>query len=115
MRLDNLKIELAFTIPFGRPDKNGIVYSKEAVEKAVESFNRGLPIIFRGNDSSGDEVVIGNTIGETCSTLWNDEYQVCEVIVNGNVYFGGTECVVNEIKDGVVNDFDIVSVGLSER
>lgn len=115
MRLDNLKIKLALTIPFGHPDKNGIVYSKEAVEKAVESFNRELPIIFRGNDSRGDGVVIGNTIGETCSTLWNDEYQVCEAIVSGNVYFGGTECVVNEIKDGVVTDFDIVSVGLSER
>lgn len=114
MRLGNLKVKFALVIPIGRPDENGVVYSKEAVEKAVDSFNKKLPIIFRDNDTCEDGVVIGNTIGETCSVLWNDEYQVCEVIVNGNVYYGGTECVINEIKDGVVTDFDIVSVGLSK-
>lgn len=114
MRLENLKVELALIIPFGRPDKNGIVYSKEAVKKAVSSFSGNLPIIYRGNDADREGVVIGNTVGETCSTLWDNEHQVCEVIVNGNVYYGGTECIVNEIKDGVVTDFNIISVGLSK-
>lgn len=113
MRLENLKVELALIIPFGRPDKNGVVYSREAVEKAVSSFNRELPIIYRDNGEKKDGIVIGNTIGETCSVLWNDEHQVCEVIVNGNVYYGGTECIVNEIKNSIVTDFDIVSVGVS--
>lgn len=115
MRLENLKVEMAFVIPFGRPDKNGVVYSKEAVEKAVSSFNGEIPIIYRGNDVSEDATVIGNTVGETCSVLWDDEHQVCEVIINGDVYYGGTECVVNEIKNGVITDFDIVSVGFSQR
>jgi len=113
MRLDNLKIQLALTIPFDHPDKNGVLYSREAIEKAISDFNGKLPILYRDNSSCKDGVVVGNTIGETCSVLWDDENQVCEVIVNGNLYYGGTECIANEIKDGVVTDFRITSVGLS--
>lgn len=114
MRLDNLKIQLALVIPFGHPDKNGVMYSKEAIEKAVDDFNRKLPILYRDNDLCKDGVVVGNTVGETCSVLWDDEKQVCEVVVNGNLYYGGTECIANEVRDGVVTDFSIVSVGLSK-
>lgn len=113
MRLDNLKIQLSLTIPFGHPDHNGVVYSRAAIEKAVGDFNRKLPILYRDNDSCKDGMVVGNTVGETCSVLWDDEQQVCEVIVNGNLYYGGTECFANEIKDGVVTDFTITSVGIS--
>lgn len=113
MRLDNLKVQLALTIPFGRPDKNGVIYSKEAIEKAVDDFNGKLPILYQDDGSCKEGVIIGNTIGETCSVLWDDEQQVCEVVVNGNLYYSGTECILNEIKDGVVTDFRIISVGLS--
>lgn len=113
MRLDNLKVQLALTIPFGRPDKNGVMYSKEAVEKAVESFNGKLPIIYRDNDANKEGTVLGNTVGETCSVLWDDEHQVCEVIVNGNIYYGGADIVINEFEAGMVIDFRIISVGLS--
>ena len=37
-----------------------------------------------------------------------------KVTVDGVVFFGGTECVVNEIKDGKVTDFEIVGIGLSK-
>lgn len=113
MRLDNLKVQIALVIPFGRPDKNGVMYSKEAIEKAVDDFHGKLPILYRDNDLCKDGVVIGNTVGETCSMLWDDKYQVCEVIVNGNLYYGGAECLVNETRDGVVTDFNITSIGLS--
>lgn len=113
MRLNNLKMQLSFVIPFGRPDKNGVMYSKEAIEKAIKDFDDKLSILYHDNDSCKDGVVVGNTVGETCSVLWDDEQQVCEVIVNGILYYGGTECIVNEIKNGVVTDFRITSVGLS--
>lgn len=114
MRSENLKIKYSITFPFGRPDKNGVVYSKAAIEKAVASFDGNIPIIYNDNDKNNNEVVVGYTVGEPCSILWDDEYQVCEIVVNGVVYYGGTECVVNKIEDGVVTDFDIVSVGLSK-
>lgn len=115
MRLGNLKTQFALVIPVGRPDKNGIVYTREALEKATDSFNRNVPIIYRDNDKYEDGVVIGNTIGETCTALWDDEHNVCELVFDGVVYFGGTECIINAMKEGVVTDFDIVSVGISNR
>lgn len=115
MRLDNLKVQIALTIPYGHPDKNGVVYSKEAIEKAISSFEGRLPILYRDNDAVKDGMVIGNTIGETCSVLWDDEHKVYEVVVNGNVYYGGADIIVNDVnKDGTVADFSIVSVGLSK-
>lgn len=114
MCLDNLKVQLALTIPFGRPDQNGVVYSREAIEKAISDFNGKLPILYQDNDLCKDGVVVGNTIGETCSVLWNDEQQVCEVIVNGNLYYGGADIIANEIKGNVITDFNIISVGISK-
>lgn len=113
MRLGNLKVQIALTIPYGRPNKNGVVYTKEAIEKAITSFEGELPIIYRGNNSVKGGMAVGNTVGETCSVLWDDEQQVCEVIVNGNAYCGGADIIANEIKDGAVTDFRITSVGLS--
>lgn len=115
MRLGDLKVELAFVIPFGRLDKNDVVYSKGAVEKAIDSFNKSLPIIFRDIDVNKDGTVLGITAGETNSVIWDEERCICEVIVNGYMYYGGVECIVNETKDGVVTDFDIVSIGLSKK
>lgn len=114
MRLDNIKVQLALTIPFGCPDKNGVMYSKESIEKAMDDFNGELPILYRDNDSCKDGVVIGNTVGAPCSVLWDDEQQVCEVVVNGNVYYGGADIIANEINGNVITDFSIMSIGISK-
>lgn len=114
MRQNNLKIQIALRFPFEHPDANGVVYSKQAVEQAVSGLYENLPILYRGNDKDRHAEVIGHTVGESASVLWDDEHQICEVIINGNVYYGGTECIVNKVKNGIVTDFDIVSVGISE-
>lgn len=113
MRVNNLKVTLTLPIPVNTPDRNGVVYSEKAIEKAVNSFRKELPIIYRDNEAIPDGVVIGHTVGDTHIVTWDNEQQVCKVTVNGVVRFGGTECIVNEIKDGVVNDFEIVGFGLS--
>lgn len=64
----------------------GIFPSHEAIEKAVDDFYGNLPILYRDNDLRKSGVVIGNTVGETGSVLWDDEHQICEVIVNGKLY-----------------------------
>lgn len=114
MRIKHLKLQIAITIPFDHPDENGVIYSRAAVEKAISSFTSKLPIIYRGNDTDQRESLLGFTNGETCSVLWNDEFQVCEVIVSGMTFFGGTECIVNQVKDNVITDFDIVALGFTE-
>ena len=106
MRQENLKMQIALRFPFGHPDKNGVIYSKESVEQAISSLQGKLPILYR-------DTVIGHTAGDTTSVLWDDEHQVCEVVLGAVIYFGGTECVVNNIRDGVITDFEITALGIS--
>lgn len=51
MRLENTKVSLDITIPFDKPDSNGIIYKKDAVKNAINKFKTELPIIYRDNDS----------------------------------------------------------------
>lgn len=43
----------------------------------------------------------------------DDKAKTCKTTIDGVLYFGGTECIVNQIHEGIVSDFNIVSVGLS--
>lgn len=114
MRTDNIKVKLTIPIPYDRPDKNGVIYSKEAVEKAINNLHTNQPILYRDNGSKFDAEVIGKTIGITHIATWDFENQVCNVTVDGIVFSGGTECIVNEIKDGKVTDFEITGFGISK-
>lgn len=113
MRQNNLKMQIALKFPFNLPDKNGVVYSKQAVEQAISALQGKLPILFRGNQTCVDGVVIGHTAGDTTSVLWDSDHQVCEVVLNAVIYYGGTECIAKTIENGVVTDFEITAIGIS--
>lgn len=110
MRLENIKVSLDITIPFDKPNSDGIIYTKDAVKNAINKFKTELPIIYRDNDSVKNGVVIGNTMEGLSSVSWD----ACKTTIDGVLYFGGTECIVNQIHEGIVSDFNIVSVGLSK-
>ena len=110
MRTDNIKVKITIPIPYNKPDKNGNIYTEEAVEKAVNSLHKNLPIIFR---DESEEKVIGTTTGDSHIATWDFENQVCKLTVDGEVFFGGTECTV-DIKDGIITDFTITGIGLSK-
>lgn len=112
MRIDNLKMQLCIKIPYDRPTSNGVVLTRDAVEKAIEDFRRPLPIVLCDKDDKESSHCIGNIIGETSSVLWDDEFKVCEVITNGIVYHGGVDFVVKEQKDGAISDFRIASISI---
>lgn len=114
MRQKNLKMQIALKFPFDNPDENGIIYSKHAVERAVSSLSDKLPILYRDNGEYQEGEIIGHTAGDTMSVLWDEEYKVCEVILNATLYYGGTECIVNTINDNVVEDFKITGIGISK-
>ena len=97
--------------PYTKPDENGVLYSKEAIEKAFDKGVSNLPIIYLDND--GNESVIGYTKDENVVSELDDSNGVCRIKVNGVVFFAGTSCIVNEIENGVVKDFEITSVGIS--
>ena len=110
MRTENIKVTITIPIPYNKPDKNGNIYTKEAVEKAVNNLHKNLPIIFR---DESEEKVIGTTTGDSHIATWDFENQVCKLTVDGEVLFGGTECLY-EVEDGKVTDFQIIGIGLSK-
>ena len=110
MRTENIKVKITIPIPYDKPDKNGNIYTEEAVEKAVNNLRKNLPIIFR---DESEEKVIGTTTGDSHIATWDFENQVCKLTVDGEVFFGGTECLY-EVEDGTVTDFQIIGIGLSK-
>ena len=110
MRTENIKVKITIPIPYDKPDKNGNIYTKEAVEKATNNLRKNLPIIFR---DKSEEKVIGTTTGDSHIATWDFENQVCKLTVDGEVFFGGTECLY-EVEDGKVTDFQIIGIGLSK-
>ena len=111
MRTNNIKVTMTIPIPYDQPDNNGDIYTKEAVEKAVNNLHKYLPIIFRGES---EEKVIGTTTDDSHIATWDFENQVCNLTVNGEIFFGGTESECTfDIDKGKIVDFEIVGIGLS--
>lgn len=112
MRVENIKVKLTIPIPFDKPDKNGVMYTKEAVENAVNNLRKNIPIVY--GDSETDKSIIGTTTGDSHIVTWDFENQICKMTVNGVIFYSGAELIVNEMKDNKITDFEIISVGLSK-
>lgn len=113
MRSADNMVSLTMAFPFGRPDENGVVYSCGAVYKALKSMPNHLPIIDVKNN--GDKRVIGKTTSAPYAVQWDDSNRVCRFTVDGIIFFGGTSCIVNAMRDsGEITDFTITGVGISE-
>ena len=113
MRTENIEVKITIPIPFDKPDKNGVVYTEDAVSNAVSNL-QNLPIIYRDNENEPEGKVIGVMNKPTYVEEWDMKNQVCKITIDGAVFYGGTECIVNEMKDDKVTDFEIVGVGLSK-
>ena len=112
MRVENTKVKITIPIPIDKPDRNGVVYTKEAIEKAVNNLRTNLPILY--GDGEADKKVIGATNGNSHIINWDSENQICKMTVDGIVFYSGAEIIVNGFEDGKVTDFEIVSIGLSK-
>ena len=101
----NEPIEITMKIPFpiNKPDGNGVIYTKEAVEKAVREFDGGVPLMMVKDE-------IGTVIGHIEKLELSNNY---EVTAHGICYFGGT-CEEGDVKDNTITDFRFLSFGISE-
>ena len=57
--------------------------------------------------------IVGTTKDDSLITTWDYENQVCNLTVDGEVFFGGTECIA-DIDNGKIVNFEIVGIGLSK-
>ena len=113
MRVENSKIKITIPIPIGKPDANGVVYTEEAVERALNNLQTNLPIVYKDNTET-DEKVIGATTGISHIVNWDFENQVCKVTIDGVLFYSGAEIIVNDMTaDGEITDFRIASIGLT--
>lgn len=102
----NEPIEIIMKIPFpiSEPDRNGNIYTKKAVEKAVREFDNGIPLIMIKDK-------VKTIIGHIEKLELSDNY---EVTAHGICYFGGT-CEEGDVKDNTVTDFNFTSFGICEE
>ena len=105
------KVKLTIMMPSDKPNKNGTVFTKEAVEDAVYNLRRNLPIIY--SDDGTNSKVIGSTTGESHIVTWDSDNQAYKVTVDGVLFHCNPVIVVNEIEDGNISDFRIASIGLT--
>lgn len=108
MEMSDVKLTIA--IPYGKPNRNGTIFSEDAVMKAVSTLHKNLPIKL---DNGGFSKVVGNTTGDCHLVRWDSEKHTCYVTVDGKLYGCGIEGVVNEYEGNEVKDFDIRALSLT--
>lgn len=112
MKDDMTKVKFTMHIPFDRPNKNGIIFTKEAVENAINNIPTNMPIIYRNNKDEYNEKVIGTTIGNSHIVIWDSENQVCKMTVDGVMFHCNPLITINEIEGNKITDFRIASIGV---
>jgi len=113
MRSSNSEVSFVIKFPVGRPDINGVIYTREAVDGALKSMPDKLPIIDLKND--GEERVIGATSSKPYAVQFDEANGVCRFTIDGTIFFGGTSCIVNAMNDaGEITDFTFTGIGISE-
>lgn len=115
MRVSGIKVTLELPVQFDRPDLNGITYSREAWEKAVERAGRTKNIPIKFVDQYGRDVKIGvvDKMYLECDDAHGDGTEG-EIIVAGTITNGGTNEEV-QMFNTVVTDAVLRSIGLSEK
>lgn len=107
------KVKLTMHIPFDKPNKNGTVFTKEAVENAINNIPVNMPIIYRDSKSEYESKVVGATIGDSHIVIWDSENQVCKMTVDGVMFHCNPLITINEFEDNKITDFRIASIGLT--
>lgn len=103
--LDNTKIKIKLLIPVDIPNKNGTIFTKEAVEEALRYINGGIPIV------DDNQKVIGYTTN-TPLPRWDFINHAYEVEVEGNIFNCTPLITINEFEGNKITDFKIASFGL---
>lgn len=111
MRVKNTSVKFTIPIPINKPNANGVVYTADAIKNALNNFRPHLPIVYK-EDTDSDEMVIGATGASNIAT-WDFENQVCNVEIDGVIFYSGAEIIINNIEDGKITDFEIASIGLT--
>lgn len=104
MRVDNIEVTLKMRLPNNEPDKNGIMYTEEAIKNALKN-NVNLPIEFIPD--TGQRY----TLGSVKNVEYREENGQSYYYVTGTIFFGGT-CETVTMEDFTVKSMEICSIGI---
>ena len=115
MREHMLPVKITIPFPCDKPDKNGTVYTKEAVQNALTHLRKNIPIIYKDNADTLNDIVLGHTTEDCHPVTWDSDNQIFKVTIDGVIYAGGTSCVVHDmdVKEKKVTRFEITGLGVS--
>ena len=114
MRTNDIKLSLTIPFYYDKPDRNGVMYTKEAIYDALNKLPLELPIMFSGNSADVTPHLIGNTTGKQHIVTDDTKNSRYLLTVTGNFYRGGTSETVKIDRDTkTVSEFNINSIGVS--
>lgn len=111
MRTNNIKCHFVIKFPYDKPDENGNVYTREAVDKAIRNMKGPLPIVMSNKEETK---IIGITDTSPYAIQDLTEEKAIQFTVDGNILHGGTECQVVHNDEGKISEINLVAIGLSE-
>lgn len=110
------KITLTFPMRCDRPNRNGTVFTEEAIKHAFAISNPHMPIVVQGGINREELTCFNDrVIGCTDPTYYfdyDDENKVCKVTLTGHIFNMTPDIVINKMHDGKITDFEIRSVSI---
>lgn len=106
MRLENGEIIIKVPIPIEEPDANGIIYTMEAVENAIQEFNAGLPAPLI------TDIDYARRIGSIHNAELSEDKKI--LTMKGNILAAGICETVTQDDMQVITEFHIQSFGIGE-
>ena len=85
MRQEGIEVTFKIPVEFEKPDDNGVIYTREAVEKALCTYaSRPILVI----DDSGNQSIIGVTSNKNAKLLLEDNKY--KIVIDGIIKYGGS-------------------------
>jgi putative ABC transport system permease protein len=96
-------------------------YDDDNRKVIIITLQNATDLFTKPKDAIGQGITISNNIYEVIGVIdepfrsisFDSENQVCTLSLNGTIFHGGAEIIVNEIEDGKITDFEIRSIGLT--
>lgn len=107
MRSENIKVKFTIPFPCEKPDLNGNVYTKEAIENACKNL-KNIPIGIYDDD--GQFIPIGVT-QDTRLIKDGDSFVLSGV---GSIFHGGTDEMIS-IENGKIVDMRTNAIGFTTK
>ena len=113
MRCKNIEVTLKIPMALDKEDENGVYYSKEVVEDAIQ-IGQMLPFVFTTSYKDEDarlNLVKSSLFGQGQVFKYEDGF----LYIDGVIRFGGT-CESVDIDENTkrIVDMEIVEIGFSE-